>query len=87
MGVVIMVIGALLQANSYTKTHIAIARVVAGIGMGFINSTVPVFQAEFSPKATRGLCKQIVWNEEIEKMLMRFQMSVSNSPHSTLESS
>jgi MFS family permease len=34
-----------------------VARIVSGIGMGGINSTVPVFQAEFSPKATRGLCK------------------------------
>jgi hypothetical protein len=25
--------------------------------IGWINSTVPVFQAEFSPKATRGLCE------------------------------
>lgn len=38
-----------------------IARIVSGIGMGFINSTVPVMQAEFSPKATRGMyvCAQL----------------------------
>lgn len=38
-----------------------VARVVSGIGMGFINSTVPVFQSEFSPKAGRGLyvCMQL----------------------------
>lgn len=38
-----------------------IARIVSGIGMGFINSTVPVMQAEFSPKATRGIyvCAQL----------------------------
>jgi sugar porter (SP) family MFS transporter len=56
-GVVIMIIGALLQATAYTRTHMIVARIVSGVGMGFINSTVPVFQAEFSPKATRGLCK------------------------------
>jgi MFS family permease len=38
-----------------------VARIVSGIGMGFINSTVPVIQAEFSPKATRGryVCAQL----------------------------
>lgn len=54
-----MIIGAVLQASAYSRAHIIVARVVSGVGMGFINSTVPVFQAEFSPKATRGLCKWI----------------------------
>jgi MFS family permease len=38
-----------------------VARIVSGTGMGFINSTVPVFQSEFSPKAGRGLyvCMQL----------------------------
>ncbi|KAM3072548.1 hypothetical protein ACMFMG_009342 [Clarireedia jacksonii] len=56
-----MIIGALLQATAYSRAHMVVARVISGIGMGFINSTVPVFQAEFSPKATRGLyvCMQL----------------------------
>jgi MFS family permease len=38
-----------------------VARIVSGIGMGFINSTCPVLQAEFSPKAARGrfVCAQL----------------------------
>jgi MFS family permease len=38
-----------------------VARVISGIGMGFVNSTVPVIQAEFSPKASRGrfVCMQL----------------------------
>jgi MFS family permease len=52
-----MIIGALLQAASYTRTQMVVARVVSGVGMGAINSTVPVLQAEFSPKATRGVCR------------------------------
>ena len=60
VGVVIMIIGALLQATAYARAHILVARIVSGVGMGTINSTVPVFQSEFSPKASRGLCK---WNE------------------------
>ena len=52
-----MLVGALLQATAYTRAHMIVARIVSGGGMGIINSTVPVFQAEFSPKATRGLCQ------------------------------
>ena len=55
-GVIIMIIGALLQATAYTRAHMIVARIVSGFGMGAINSTVPVMQAEFSPKATRGIC-------------------------------
>lgn len=53
--------GAVLQATSYHTSQMIIARIVSGIGMGFINSTVPVMQAEFSPKATRGIyvCAQL----------------------------
>ncbi len=56
IGIIIMIIGALLQATAYSRAHLMVARIISGVGMGFINSTVPVFQAEFSPKATRGLC-------------------------------
>ena len=55
-GVIVMIIGALLQATAYTRAHMIVARIVSGFGMGAINSTVPVMQAEFSPKATRGIC-------------------------------
>ncbi|KAK9357662.1 general substrate transporter [Lipomyces starkeyi] len=60
-GSVIMIIGAVLQASSYSRVQLIIARVVSGIGMGFINSTTPVLQAEYSPKASRGIfvCMQI----------------------------
>ena len=59
VGVVVMIIGALLQATAYARAHILVARIVSGMGMGVINSTVPVFQSEFSPKAKRGLCKSL----------------------------
>lgn len=53
--------GAILQATAYQVAHMIVGRIVSGIGMGFINSTVPVMQAEFSPKATRGryVCAQL----------------------------
>ncbi|GME25807.1 putative sugar transporter stl1 protein [Neofusicoccum parvum] len=61
IGIGIMIVGAILQATAYTREHLIVARIVSGVGMGFINSTVPVLQAEFSPKATRGVyvCAQL----------------------------
>lgn len=61
IGVSIMILGAILQASSYSRAQMIVARIVAGCGMGFINSTVPVFQSEFSPKASRGMyvCMQL----------------------------
>lgn len=54
-----MVVGAILQASSYTRAQMIVGRVVSGVGMGMINSTVPVIQAEFSPKSSRGICKSL----------------------------
>ncbi|RMD42152.1 hypothetical protein DV735_g3016, partial [Chaetothyriales sp. CBS 134920] len=61
LGVFVMIAGAVLQATAFSRAHIIVARVVAGIGLGIVNSTVPVMQAEYSPKASRGLyvCMQL----------------------------
>lgn len=61
IGVLIMIVGALLQATAYTRAHMIVARIVSGVGMGAINSTAPVMMAEFAPKATRGIyvCAQL----------------------------
>jgi hypothetical protein len=32
-----MIVGALLQATSYTIAHIIVARIVLGVGMGFVS--------------------------------------------------
>jgi MFS family permease len=57
IGIIIMSIGSLLQATAYSRAHMIIARIVAGVGLGITNSTVPVLQSEYSPKASRGLCR------------------------------
>lgn len=57
LSICIMMLGSLLQATAYSRAHLIVARIVAGFGLGFSNSTAPVFQSEYSPKATRGLCK------------------------------
>ncbi|KAG6293246.1 hypothetical protein E4U46_007822 [Claviceps purpurea] len=60
-GCAIMVVGVVLQASSSSRAQMIIGRVVSGMGLGIVNSTIPVMQAEFSPKATRGIfvCAQL----------------------------
>ncbi|KZL66728.1 sugar transporter stl1 [Colletotrichum tofieldiae] len=60
-GCSVMVVGAIIQAASYGRAQLIAGRIVSGIGMGIVNSTVPVLQAEFSPKASRGIyvCAQL----------------------------
>lgn len=61
IGAIISIIGAILQASAFGRAHLIVGRIVSGVGLGIINSTVPVMQAEFSPKASRGkyVCAQL----------------------------
>jgi MFS family permease len=61
IGAAISIVGAILQATAFGRAHLIVGRVVSGVGLGIINSTVPVMQAEFSPKASRGIyvCAQL----------------------------
>lgn len=60
-GALISIAGAILQATAFGRAHLIVGRIVSGVGLGIINSTVPVMQAEFSPKASRGIyvCAQL----------------------------
>ncbi|KAH0826914.1 general substrate transporter [Lanmaoa asiatica] len=50
----IMIIGAILQATSYSYAQIIVARIVTGVGNGLNSSTVPSYHAECSPVKNRG---------------------------------
>ncbi|KAF9226436.1 general substrate transporter [Gyrodon lividus] len=50
----IMIIGAILQATSYSYVQLVVARIVTGLGNGLNTSTVPSYHAECSPAAKRG---------------------------------
>lgn len=51
---VIMIAGAIIQAASNTVGIMILGRIVSGLGMGAINSTVPILQAETAPAISRG---------------------------------
>lgn len=54
IGSVIVTIGGALQSCAYTVAHLTVARIVTGLGTGFITSTVPVYQSECSLAKKRG---------------------------------
>lgn len=54
VGTLCVCIGAAIQTSSYSTAQLIVGRIVAGIGMGFITSSVPVWQAETSPASIRG---------------------------------
>lgn len=49
-----MIVGAVIQAASSSVGVMILGRIVSGVGMGIINSTVPIMQAEMSPAISRG---------------------------------
>jgi MFS family permease len=59
IGSCFMIAGATLQATSYSLPQMIVGRITAGIGMGFLNSTTPVMQSEYSPQEHRGKCKSL----------------------------
>lgn len=54
IGAVCVCIGAAIQTSSYSTAQLIVGRIVAGVGMGCITSTVPIWQAETSPASIRG---------------------------------
>ncbi|SNX86572.1 probable sugar transporter [Melanopsichium pennsylvanicum] len=50
----IMIVGAIIQAASSSVGVMILGRIISGLGMGAINSTVPVLQAETAPAISRG---------------------------------
>ncbi|KAK4048331.1 hypothetical protein OIV83_004853 [Microbotryomycetes sp. JL201] len=54
-GCATVVVGAAVQASATTMAHIIVGRIICGFGIGFISTTVPVYQSECSvDKDTRG---------------------------------
>jgi predicted MFS family arabinose efflux permease len=43
MGNVLVIVGAIFQASSWSVAQIIAARVLCGLGIGFISSTTPTF--------------------------------------------
>lgn len=53
-GLILNVVGAILQICSYQLPQMIVGRIINGFGMGVVSSTCPVFMAETAPSHIRG---------------------------------
>lgn len=54
LGSSLVFVGGALQATSYELVQMVVGRIVAGMGIGVISSTTPVWQSELARPAWRG---------------------------------
>ncbi|KAL4895164.1 general substrate transporter [Aspergillus ambiguus] len=54
IGCILFVVGAVLQAASYTVVQMAVGRAVVGLGVGSAAMVVPLYVAEIAPARARG---------------------------------
>ncbi|KAJ9606758.1 hypothetical protein H2200_008767 [Cladophialophora chaetospira] len=61
LGTTVLIIGTILMASSSETIQFMVSRVCTGMGIGFITSVTPVYQAEISAAAQRGwqVCCQL----------------------------
>lgn len=61
LGAVILSVGTIIMGASFERIQFMVARVITGMGIGFITSVTPVYQSEISPAAQRGwqICSQL----------------------------
>lgn len=61
LGTMVLVIGTILMASSYERVQFMVSRICTGMGIGYITSVTPVYQAEISAAAQRGwqVCCQL----------------------------
>ncbi|OAG42299.1 hypothetical protein AYO21_03467 [Fonsecaea monophora] len=61
LGTSALIVGTILMASSYERIQFMVSRICTGIGIGYITSVTPVYQAEISAAAQRGwqVCCQL----------------------------
>ncbi|APA11343.1 hypothetical protein SS1G_11591 [Sclerotinia sclerotiorum 1980 UF-70] len=61
LGAFIVMVGGVLMGSSYERVQFMVARVITGIGIGYVTSVTPVYQSEISAAAQRGwqVCCQL----------------------------
>ncbi|KAA8568918.1 hypothetical protein EYC84_007895 [Monilinia fructicola] len=61
LGTLIVMVGGIVMGTSYERIQFMSARVITGIGIGYVTSVTPVYQSEISAAAQRGwqVCCQL----------------------------
>lgn len=50
----IVIVGAVLMGSAVERVQFMVARIVTGVGIGYVTSVTPVYQSEISAAAQRG---------------------------------
>lgn len=66
---IIVIIGAAIQTASFSYAQMSVARVIAGVGVGFSTVAVPILQSETLPSRNRGAVSTSFVGNEGTKML------------------
>ena len=61
LGTVVLMIGTILMGSAFGRAQFIVARILTGMGIGYITSVTPVYQSEVSKAAHRGwhVCCQL----------------------------
>ena len=61
LGAVIVLVGAIIMSTAFERVQFMVARIITGVGIGYITSVTPVYQSEISAAAQRGwqVCCQL----------------------------
>ena len=61
LGAGILLVGAIIMGSAFERIQFMVARIITGVGIGYITSVTPVYQSEISAAAHRGwqVCCQL----------------------------
>jgi MFS family permease len=54
VGTIIQIIGVIIQVTAWNVPQIIVGRIVTGLGVGALTSTIPTYQSETCPPKNRG---------------------------------
>jgi MFS family permease len=54
MGTLVQIVGTVIQITAWNVPQIIVGRVVTGLGIGALTSTIPTYQSETCPPKNRG---------------------------------
>jgi MFS family permease len=60
-GSIVLTLGAIVQAGSVNVPMMMCGRIIAGLGIGFLMTTIPLYQSELAPASTRGKQQSMQW--------------------------
>jgi len=78
-GCLILCVGAIMQAAAHELVTMNIGRVVAGVGIGFLMTTLPLLQSEVAPSHHRGKSQATHWVISIIGLALAYVMGYVSS--------